>query len=404
VLKTELAELLRNGENSGVEFKRDDILPERLAREVSGLANLLGGRILLGVEDDGTVSGLARGRQRAEEWSMQVVRDHIQPPLIPYWEVIEWEPGVLIGIVSIPEAAPDKPYKAKLGNHFQTFVRVGTLTREATREEEGRLYQAAGILRYDIKPVPGSRVSDLDQGRLDDYFGRVLGRAMPGSNEQRETILVNTDIAIVDREFKPPTVGGMVLFGTSPNRFLKQAGISATSYPGVDKSYAANDLEEIQGPLVSLFDPAGRIVERGTIDRAMAFVERNMGRSSRLVEGVRRDTPDYPIEAVRETIVNAVVHRDYTIALVNIELGMYSDRLEVVSPGRLPNTVTIAKMKEGYRASRNELLKDILRDYGYVESRGMGVRTKIIAGMIAHTGREPELIEREDAFAVRLLR
>jgi ATP-dependent DNA helicase RecG len=97
-----------------------------------------------------------------------------------------------------------------------------------------------------------------------------------------------------------------------------------------------------------------------------------------------------------------VAHRDYTITVTDIELSLYSDRLEVISPGNLPNTVTVPKMKQGYRAARNELLKDILRDYGYVEHRGMGVRRKIIDGMREHNGTEPDLIEEQDRFLVRL--
>jgi ATP-dependent DNA helicase RecG len=100
--------------------------------------------------------------------------------------------------------------------------------------------------------------------------------------------------------------------------------------------------------------------------------------------------------------VNAAAHRDYTIIGTDIEVSLFSDRLEVISPGRLPNGVTVEKMKEGLRAARNELLKEILRDYGYVEHLGMGVRNRIIGSMRAHNGTEPDLIEEEHRFIVRL--
>jgi ATP-dependent DNA helicase RecG len=89
--KTELLELLKNGENSRVEFKRDDVRPEALARDIAGLLNLEGGRILLGVEDDASVSGLTRTPERAEEWVMEAVRTHVQPAVIPYWEKHLWD-------------------------------------------------------------------------------------------------------------------------------------------------------------------------------------------------------------------------------------------------------------------------------------------------------------------------
>ena len=100
--------------------------------------------------------------------------------------------------------------------------------------------------------------------------------------------------------------------------------------------------------------------------------------------------------------MNAVAHRDYTLAGTDVEVSLYQDRLEVISPGRLPNGVTVEKMAEGLRAARNELLKEILRDYGYVDHLGMGVRNKIIGSMRTHNGTRPDLIEDENRFTVRL--
>ena len=140
-----LSELIRSGENSGVEFKRDLTRPERLGREVAALLNLEGGYILLGVDDDGSVSGLSPASLRGlEEWVMQVARDHVRPSMIPYWQTVAMDSGAVVGVVSIPSDAPDKPYKARRGSAWVTQARVGTTTRDATREEEERLYQASG--------------------------------------------------------------------------------------------------------------------------------------------------------------------------------------------------------------------------------------------------------------------
>jgi ATP-dependent DNA helicase RecG len=168
MLKTELLELIRNGENSGVEFKRDDVQPDNLAKEISALLNLEGGHILLGVEDDSTVSGLVRDLKAAEEWVMTVCRDHIQPGIIPYWERLSWDESKTIGVITLPADSPDKPYKGKRGSSWQIFVRVGSTSRVATREEEARLYQASGLMRYDLKPVLGTTITNLDHG----FYGR----------------------------------------------------------------------------------------------------------------------------------------------------------------------------------------------------------------------------------------
>ncbi|RCV65720.1 ATP-dependent DNA helicase RecG [Methanophagales archaeon] len=99
-----------------------------------------------------------------------------------------------------------------------------------------------------------------------------------------------------------------------------------------------------------------------------------------------------------------LVHRDYTIAGTDIMLSIYRDRLEMTSPGRLPNSVTVEGIKRGQRYARNQTLVYIMKDYGYVEYRGMGINSKIIPGMLKHNGTEPDLIEDENSFKVRLWR
>jgi ATP-dependent DNA helicase RecG len=403
--RTELFELLKNGENSGVEFKRDDIRPEALAREMAGILNLEGGHILLGVEDDGTVSGLTRDPKEAEEWVMETARTHVQPAVIPYWEKFQWNDAKFIGVVSLPADSPDKPYKAKRGTTWVTQIRAGSTTRDATREEEARLYQQSGLMRYDVKPVPGTSFSDLDRRRLVNYFRDIRIQDCPADDDEDgwRRLLVNTDLMIEDRERAIPTAGAIILFGMKPNRYLPQAGINAAAYPGTEKDYSAKERSVIRGPAVALLSPAGEVVETGVIEQALEFVRRNTRMEAVIDEGGRqRERWDYPPEAVREAVVNAVAHRDYTIAVTDIELSIYADRLEIISPGRLPNTVTVEKIRTGYRATRNELIKEILRDYRYVEATGLGVPRKIIQGMRQHNGTDPDLIEEEDRFTVRL--
>jgi len=402
--KQDVQDLVEAGESSGVELKRDDVRPQQLAKEMAALLNLEGGYILLGVEEDGTVSGLTR--ENAEEWVMQVCRDHVQPAIIPYWETIPWQDERRVGVVHLPADSPDKPYKARKGSTWVTFVRVGTTTREATREEEARLYQSSGLLRYELKVVPGSRLDDLDLRRLSHYFRHIREQDCPDRDDREswERLLVNTDLMLEERGRLVPNVGAMLLFGDNPKRFLPQAGISAAAYPGIEKDYATRERSALHGPILPLYSETGDLLDRGLIEQVMDFVRRNIGVEAWIDEGGRRQDrwKDYPLEAVREAVVNAVAHRDYSIAVVDIELSIYEDRLEVISPGRLPNTVTVEKMRYGYRATRNELIKEILRDYRYIEATGLGVPRKIIRGMREHNGTEPDLIEQEDRFLVRL--
>ena len=452
--KTELIELIRNGENSGIEFKRDTIDNRALAKELVAFANLQGGRVLLGVEDGGTVVGLTRvdpreladegeegalrTYQRLEEWVMQACRDKVRPELVPYFEVIrEIEPGRDVAIVQVERGWA--AHHVWHDQHRTYYIRVGSLSREASSEELERLFQQRGAFRIEIRPVSGSSIKDLDRHRLRDYFERLRSQQVPpdqplaewrerieaearrddrerwreivearerkwdeGVEAEWESLLVNTEI-LDDSEKYPATVAGLLLFGKNPNRFLPQAGIDAAAYPGLEKDYEARERQTLRGPMVALRAADGSLVEAGLVEQAVAFVRRNTGVTAHLQEGARRQEQwAYPEEAVREAIVNALVHRDYLLSGTDIELSIYEDRLEVISPGHLPNGITPERMRTGCRSARNQLLKDVMRDYGYLEHMGMGIPRKIIRGMLVHNGTEPELIEDGERFLVRL--
>ncbi len=403
--RTELLELIRNGESSSVEFKRDVVEPRGLAEEVVAFANTYGGRVLLGVDDDGSVVGLTR--DRLDEWVVNICRDKVRPELVPHYEVIrDVEPGRDVAVVYV---APSYTVHSLWHNqHRYWYIRAGTENREANEQELGRVLQRRGSFRQDLRPVPGTSIGALDRRRLRDYFEQVRDQSAPPDEDEDawRTLLLNTEILAAEGEQGEATLAGTVLFATSPNRFLPQAGISAVAYPGTEKDYAAVERTVLRGPMVRL-GPLLQPVENGLPEQALAFVGRNAGVTSRLTEGgARRDRPAYPTEAVREAVVNALVHRDYILASTDIELSLFSDRLEVVSPGRLPNGITVESMRVGSRASRNELLKEIMRDYKYIESSGLGVPRKIIRLMKEHNASDAELLEDRDGerFTVRLMK
>ena len=396
--RIELLEMINNGENSGVEFKRDDIDNRALAKELVAFSNLSGGALLLGVEDNGTVSGITRAA--LEEWVMTACRDKIRPAIIPFFEVVrDVEPDKHVAIVRV---APGFSVHSVWHNSGHTYyIRVGTQSREATPEELSRLFQRRGTLRAELRPVSGARLDDLDLRRLRDYFGRVRQQEMPDDGDEAgwQTLLINTEIMVEEGV----TLSGLLLFGTSPNRFLPFAGIEAAAFPGVEKDYAARERATLRGPMTALMGESG-LVENGLVEQAFDFIRRNVAAKTTLEDDARRvEVPLYPSEVLRETLVNALIHRDYLLTSTDIELAIYRDRLEVISPGRLPNGITPARMRTGCRAARNQLIKDVMKDYGYLESMGMGVSRKIVRGMRKHNGTEPELIEREESFTVRLL-
>jgi ATP-dependent DNA helicase RecG len=448
--KTELREIINNGENSGVEFKRDTEDNRSLAKELVAFANLQGGRVLLGVEKNRTVFGLTRfdpgtgtgdtprTYDRLEEWVMQACRDKIRPEIIPYFEVIrDVESGLDVAVVEVERGW--SAHHVWHDQHRTYYIRVGSLSREASPEELERLFQQRGAFRLEIRPVSGSSIDDLDPRRLSEYFAHVRSQSIPSAeppaewreraeaesrreDESRwreifdlrlrewkeaqrrvwESLLVNTEI-LDSRERHPATVAGLLLFGKNPKRYLPQSGIDAAAYNGPEKDYAARERTSLRGPMVALRAADATTVETGLVEQAVEFVRRNTTLNAKLVDGARReDRWDYPEEAVREAVVNALVHRDYLLSGTDIELSVYSDRLEIISPGRLPNGITTERMRIGCRAARNQLLKDTMRDYGYLEHMGMGVPRKILKSMRESNGTEPDLTEDGERFLVRL--
>lgn len=396
--RTELLEIIANGENSGVEFKRDDLQNHALAKELVAFSNLEGGMALLGVEDDGSIAGLTR--DNLEEWVMTVCRDKIRPAIIPFFEVIrDAQPGKNVAIVRVERGFD--VHSLWHNNRNTYYIRVGSQTREPTPQELSRLFQQRGTFRADLRPVSGATLKDLDRRRLKDYFGRIRQQDVPEDRDEAgwQALLINTEIMIEEGV----SLSGMLLFGKSPNRFLPQAGIDAVAFPGTEKDYAARERTALRGPMTPLMDEDGNLLEAGLVEQAIEFVRRNTPVTAVLEDGARRvEKPTYPDEVIREAVVNALIHRDYLLANTDIELAIYEDRLEIISPGMLPNGITPERMRAGTRASRNQLLKDVMRDYGYLEHMGMGVPRKIIRGMREHNGTDPDLIEENERFVVRL--
>lgn len=396
--RTELLEIIASGENSGVEFKRDDLHTQDLAKELVAFSNFQGGMVLLGVENDGTITGLMR--RDLEEWVMSVCRDKIRPAIIPFFEMVRGvEDDHDVAIVRVTRG-----YDVHTLWHHNTnkyLIRVGTQSREATQEELARLFQQRGSVRAELRPVSGATLANLDRRRLRNYFGDIRQQDVPVDDDEEawQALLINTELMTEEGV----TVGGMLLFGAIPNRFLPHAGIDAVAYPGTEQDYDAQERAALRGPMTPLLSQGDDFVENGLVEQALEFVQRNTRMVVEAQGGRRVERPVYPQDALREGIVNALIHRDYLLTSTDIELAIYSNRLEIVSPGRLPNGITPERMRFGTRSARNQLLKDVMRDYRYLEHMGMGIPRKIVRGMREHNGTEPDLVERGERFTIRLL-
>lgn len=408
MLKTELLEIIANGESSGVDFKRDDIRPEQLAKAVVAMANLKGGMILLGVEDDGAISGLTRNK--TEEWVMNCFATKIHPLMLPFYEEVQMD-DKRVAIISF-EQGTSKPYVLRDSGREDVYIRVGTTSRLASREQQARLYESGGMLHTEVLPVAGTSLSSLSKERLHDYLTYVLNDPDVPTDDaswiERLIGLGYMTKGVADNSVC--TIAGVLVFGTAPRRYLRQAGIRLMVFNGENKEYQALLDEVLDGPMVALWRIEGQ--QRTLVENDYGLVERLVEKITPFVsneaaeidKNFRRERYwHYPREAIREAVVNALVHRDWTRS-VDIEIAVYSDRLEIISPGAMQNSMTIEKMLAGQRSPRNSLLVEVLRDYGYVDARGMGVRTKIIPLMRIHSGKEPFFEATDDYLKVVLYR
>ena len=394
---TELIEITTGGENSGMEFKRDDLNPQDLAKELVAFSNLQGGMVLIGVEDDGPISGLTR--ENIEEWVMSVCRDKIRPPIVPFFEVVPGHDGnKKVAIVRVSRGYAVHSLWHNTSNHY--FIRIGSQSCEASPDELSRLFQQRGSLRTEMSPVSGACFEDLDRRRLMNYFRDIRQQDFPRGRDSYawKTLLTNTGIMTSEGM----SVGGLLLFGKNPNKFLPHAGIDAVAYQGTEPEYDAQERSRLRGAMVPLLNEDQEFVENGLVEQALYFVQRNTRVTVESNGGRRVERPLYPRDTLREVFVNALIHRDYLLTATDIQLSVFRDRLEVTSPGRLPNGVTLEHMRVGTRSTRNELLKNVMRDYRYLEHMGMGIPRKIIKGMRDHNGTEPDLIVNGERFTVRL--
>ena len=406
MLKTELLEIIANRENSGIEFKRDDIRPEQFAKEVVAMANFQGGRVLFGVEDDGTVSGIQR--PDLEEWVMNVFQSKIHPMILPFYEEVKLDDGKTVAVVSFPIGI-SKPYVLRHSGKEEIYIRVGTTSRLATREQQMRLFELGGMLHTEVMPVPRTDMSCLDDARLMNYIRDILRDPdVPQSTEAWQARLLGLGFLTEAAGNICCTIAGLILFGKNPRRYLKQAGLRVMAFQGDDKDYQTALDEILDGAMVGRWDMSNgdkRLIDGGIIERFMQAMTPFISQQSAEVNiELRRETQwFYPLEAVREALINALAHRDWT-RFVEIEVSAYSNRLEIISPGTLPNSMTVEKMKAGQRSPRNTIVMEVLRDYGYVDYRGMGVRTKIVPLTKALTGKEPEFELTEDYLKTVLYR
>jgi len=376
----DLKTMLKQGPGQLADFMiQPDI--DRLAETLVAFANADGGTILVGIGASGQISGL-----EADDLETSLMRAQMRcrPPVKTEWQALETPRGAVVAVV-VPRSAEFHTL-----DDGRILLRSGAKNRRLAGDEIQQLAVAKGAGVFEDEAVAGATLEDLDLEIIAEYEHKRRERAPRGERLTREELLLES--GAMDRQ-KQVTIAGILLFGKRPEAFLPQTGLVFVRFAGTEASGVGavsgyGRREEIGGPLA-------RVVEK-----SWAVLWEEM-RKAAVINGLsREEKPEYPESAVREALVNAIVHRDYRLRGRRIEIRMFDDRLEIISPGGLPGHITVDNIVEEH-FSRNPRLVRGLFYWGYIEELGIGV-DRMIDSMARAGHPAPQFDAKPYSFTVTL--
>ena len=353
---TEVALLQRValGEHTRQQFKRTFSSPDALAAELAAFANSGGGTLLIGVNDDGSLAGLdAAELRRLNQMLSNASSQHVRPPLHPQTENVQTHAG-LVMVVTVPNGLA-KPYLDQQG---RIWVKQGADKRHVTaREEMQRMFQSGGLVYADVVPVAGTTSADLDEPAFRRYLAQhYSANDADGARAGLPLDALLQNLGLGDGH--ELTLTGLMLFGRNPLRWRPAFTIKAVAFFGnsiADSHY--QDSQDFSGTLPAQYA------------EALAFIKRNLRR----VQGDQGFNSQGILEvseiALQELLVNALVHRDYFTS-ASIRILVFRDRIDIVSPGALPDSLSIEDIRHGKSNRRNPTLSE--HAFRLLPYRGMG--------------------------------
>lgn len=352
----ELLGIIDQGEDYTHQFKENFLNIDKLAAEISAFANSEGGMIIIGVTDSGELKGLSKEEVgRLNQWISNSTSEKIDKQIFVKTEVLICQ-GKRILIIHVPRGL-NKPYAV---NRVDVWVKSGADKRRAPIEEVLRLAQTSGLFYADELETEAT-IKDFDV----DFFIKHYKKYYQEEIEQLEIPLVQLLANIRLLKNERLTLAGLLLFGQKPERMRPQFTIKATFFDGNEISmHNFKDKDDITGKLIDQYN------------QAKFFIKRNLRRKQKNQDFNAPGILEIPEHAFAEITANAIVHRNYYIN-AQIQIYLFDDRLEIVSPGNLPNTITEENIKFGVHIERNPTILSFLeKDPGFSYSgRGSGIPT-----------------------------
>jgi ATP-dependent DNA helicase RecG len=346
-----ILDLLRQPEGKTLEFKRDLSSPRNILRTIVAFANSAGGTIVIGVEDKSRAMRGVDDVAGAEERLVNMIVDSIAPRLVPSVRTDVHDGNDLL-IVRVPTGG-SPPYRlASEGEPEGVYVRIGSTNRHVDQAYVRELARFSSGVSFDSEPMQAHGPETLD---IDAIAARFAGVRPIGPAEVATLRLVTGDA-----ENRFATVGGTLLFGRQREFDFPDACIWAARFKGASRTTFV-DAKEFSGPLID------------QIDLAMQFVERNTSLRY-IIQSLRRENRwEFPLDAIREAITNAVLHADYSRSSGPIRVAIYDDRIEIENPGMLVPGLSIDDVVSGGSWTRNRVISRVFRELHLVELWGSGV-------------------------------
>ena len=375
----EVLELINKGESYHLEFKLEEENNEDFAKTIVCFANTDGGKIVIGVDDDGNIIGVSDVDEIMRKLD-DVAINRCEPPVSIIQESVIVDDKKVV-IVHIDKGS-QRPYRTKSG---QYYVRASNRCRQASREELLRIFQTNQSLYYDELPVTRAILSDLDLSAFKDFLSNYLDITIENNNDLKN-FLINFHLLSKN---DIPTITGILFFGKEPQKFIPEARVICANISGTDFGDTALEHQEL----------------KGTIPVMITYVENFLRSNLKKLHQIKDFSPEseyeIPLTALREAVINAIAHRDYTIS-APMRIILFADRIEIHNPGTLPNTVTVESMKVGgSHVLRNPTIYNILVKMKMVTDLGSGVR-RMIKLIKEQTGKEVEFSVSESEFVVKI--
>ncbi len=367
--KSGVIEILRRTEGKTLEFKRNLSSPMRVMKTLVAFANTAGGKVVIGVDDKNHHVPGIKDALTMEERLANLITDSIAPMVVPEIEVLPWRRTQILTVTVHPGST--RPYYLKSkGPEKGVFVRVGSTNRQADKAMIAELQRVARLETFDELAMPEFNSEAIDFRVASELFSSVQKLSREGMKTLR--LLTRHQGRWV------PTIGAMILFGRDRLNIFPDAWIQAGRFSGIDRAHIDDHADFQECPILAL-------------EHAIKFVRSHIRRGAEIGAVRRSERWQYPPVAIREGIINAVVHADYSQSGAPIRVAIFDDRIEIENPGLLPFGLTVEEIYTGVSKLRNRVIGRIFRELGLIEQWGSGIQ-RILAAC-RETGIQEPLFE-----------